>query len=158
MKRTGNLFVEKNISHRLENVRIESERKLADVASSGVGIEDLVEFLGLVACRLDNFALAEIEANPVKGDALVNCWRVKCDMAFHRIFHWRCEHFTIRNIPVPSANDCWNSFDAKSQIRSRSFDFDAVGFFHQRSQRSHSWLEFAVVERANFEVKIFKSL
>src|SRR5260370_40968920 len=106
--------MEKDVSHRLENVRIESERELADVARSGVGIEDLVELFGLIAGGLNDFALPKIETNPVEGNALINCRRVERDMAFDRAFYRRCKHFAVWNIPVAAANHRWNSFDAKS--------------------------------------------
>src|SRR5207302_3741866 len=52
MKRPRNLFVEQNIAHRMEDVRIKAEREFADVTGAGVGIENIVQFLGLVARRL----------------------------------------------------------------------------------------------------------
>src|SRR5260370_35535884 len=106
--------MEKDVSHRLENVRIESERELADVARSGVGIEDIVELFGLIAGGLNDFALPKIETNPVEGSALINCRRVERNMAFDRAFYLRCKHFDVCNIPVAAASHSLDSLDAKS--------------------------------------------
>src|SRR5207245_7999933 len=110
----GDLFIEKNISHRLEHARIESKGKLADVARSRVGIEDFVELFSLVAGSLNNLALPKVETNSIEGNALINCWCVECDMAFDGSFYRRCEHFAVRNIPVDTANQRLQSFDSKS--------------------------------------------
>src|SRR5207248_2991249 len=61
MKRTGDFFIEKDITHRLKNVRVKPERKLADVARARVRVQDLVELLRFVAARFLDFALLEIE-------------------------------------------------------------------------------------------------
>ena len=42
MERARDLFVEENVAHRMQNVRIEAEREFPDVARSRIGIENLV--------------------------------------------------------------------------------------------------------------------
>ena len=79
-------------------------------------------------------------------------------MSFHGMFHRRSENFAIGNVAVAAANHCGNSLDAEAKIRLGSFDFDAICFFHQPLQRLHARLQFAVVQRADVEIKIFKCL
>jgi len=59
MKRTRNFFVKQNIAHRMQNVRIKAEREFADVTGAGVGIENIVQLLGLIARRFDNFPFSK---------------------------------------------------------------------------------------------------
>ena len=61
MKRTGNFFVEQNVAHRMQDVRIKAEREFADVTRAGVGIENIVQLLGLIARRFDNFSVFEFQ-------------------------------------------------------------------------------------------------
>src|ERR1700756_2143169 len=55
MKGTGDLLVKKNVSHRLQNVGVEPERELTDVAGSLIRIKDLVDPFGVVARRFNHF-------------------------------------------------------------------------------------------------------
>src|SRR5262249_16192895 len=63
MEGAGDLLVEQNVAHWLQNVRIERDGELADVARPLVGIENLVELPGQPAAgfRLHHPALLEIE-------------------------------------------------------------------------------------------------
>ena len=54
MKRPGDFFIEQNIAHRTQNVRIETERKFADVTRPGVGVQNLIQPLRVVRRRLDD--------------------------------------------------------------------------------------------------------
>jgi hypothetical protein len=53
-------------------VRIEGDGELTDEAGAAVGIEDLVQALGVVRGGLDDLALAEDEADILERDALVD--------------------------------------------------------------------------------------
>src|SRR6266550_3579792 len=108
-------------------MRIKAERELADVTGAGVGIENIIQFLGLVACRLKNLSVLEFQPDMVKTCALINCWRVKGDKAVDRVAYRSRKNFAIRNVPVATADDSWNFFNAKSQIRSRACDLNPVG-------------------------------
>src|SRR5262249_30587748 len=118
--------------------------------------EDLVQFVCLVAFRIDDFASFEIKTDTVESGALINARRVKRKLAFHRVFHRSSENFAIRNVAIAAADDSWNSFDTKIQIRAGTLDLDAVRLFHQPLKRLHPGLQFAVVERADIEKEIFK--
>ena len=45
VERARDFFVEEDVPHRMQDVRIKAEREFADVARARIGIEDLVEFL-----------------------------------------------------------------------------------------------------------------
>src|SRR5438045_1404793 len=137
-------------------MRIKAEREFANVTGADVGIENIVQFLGLVARRLNNLSVLEFQPDMVKTCALINCRRVKGDKAVDRVAHRSRKNFAARNVPVATADDGWNFFNAKSQIRSRACDFYSVGSLHQFFKRVHSRLKLAVIERANFEEKIFE--
>src|SRR5258708_39194382 len=57
MKGTGDLLVKKNVPHRLQNVRVEPERELTDVAAPLFLIKDSVYPLGFVANCLNHFPI-----------------------------------------------------------------------------------------------------
>ena len=67
VERAGDFFVEQNIAHRLEDVRIKAERKFADVTRARIGIENLIQLFGLIARRFDDFSVAKIEPNVVES-------------------------------------------------------------------------------------------
>src|SRR6266513_2641962 len=111
-------------------MRIKAERELADVTGTGVGIENIVQLLGLVARRLDNLSVLEFQPDMVKTCALINCRRVKGDKTVDRVAHRSRKNFAVRNVSVATADDGWNFFNAKSQIRFRACDFYPVGSLH----------------------------
>src|SRR5437762_537020 len=119
MKRTGNFFVEQNIAHRMQDVRIKAEREFADVTGAGVGIENIVQLLGLIARRFNNFSVFEFQPDMIKARALINCWRVKGDKAVDRVAHRCGKNFPIRNIPIATANDGWNFLNAEDRKSTR---------------------------------------
>ena len=75
-----------------------------------------------------------------------------CTESLHRT----TEDFAIGNVAVAAANDSGDSLDAEAQVRSRPFDFHAIGFFHQRLERFHAGLQFSVIQRADVEIKILE--
>src|SRR5204863_6485400 len=82
MKRTGDLLVEKNVAHRFQDVGIKSERKLADVARARVGVEELIELVGLIADCFHDLAFFKIEPDAVEWKVLINRGRVEGDVTF----------------------------------------------------------------------------
>ena len=62
------------------------------------------------------------------------------------MFHGRGKNFAVGNVAIAAANHGRNSLNAEIEIGAGPFQ----GF--------HSWLELFVIERADVEVKIFKSL
>src|SRR5439155_21838792 len=111
-------------------MRVKAEREFADVTAAGVGIENIVQFFGLVARRLNNLSVLEFETDIVKTCALINCRRIKGDKAVDSVAHRSRKNFSVRNVPVATADDGWDFFNAESQIRSRACDLNPVGFLH----------------------------
>src|SRR5581483_12095291 len=82
----GDLFVEEDILHRLEDIRVEGDGPLADVARALIGVQDLVEPGRLAACRrLDNLAVLKNQPDIVKNGSPIERLAVKLDGAVDRI-------------------------------------------------------------------------
>src|SRR6202035_5636512 len=125
---------------------------------TGVRIENFVQLFSLVACCVDNLAIAKLQADAIETGALINARRVERDATLNGIFHGAAENFTVGNVAIASANHSWNSLDAKADVGTRSLNLDTVRPFHQRLQRFHARLQFAVIQRADFKVEIFEGL
>src|ERR1700716_3431235 len=156
MKRTCDLFIEENVSHRLQNARVECQRKFSDVTSAGVRVENVVQLLRLVTRCIDNLSAAKVEPDSVKTRALINSGGVETDMSLHRVSHRTSENLAIGNIAVAAANNRGNSLDAKAQVGFGSFDLHAIGSFEQRLQRFHTGLKPPIIQRADVEIKILE--
>src|SRR5437762_14165935 len=111
-------------------MRIKAEREFANVTGADVGIENIVQFLGLVARSLDNLSVLEFQPDMVKTCALINCRRVKGDEAVDRVAHRSRKNFPVRNISIAAADDGRNFFNAESQVRSWACDLNPVGSLH----------------------------
>src|SRR5438067_10902631 len=111
-------------------MRIKAEREFANVTGADVGIENIVQFLGLVARRLNNLSVLELQPDMVKTCALINCRRIKGDKAVDRVAHRSRKNFAVRNVPVATADDGWNCFSAESQIRFRPCDLNPAAALH----------------------------
>ena len=155
---TGNLLVEEDIPHRLLDFRIEADGELPDVARSGIGIEDLVDRLGIVGGRLDDFSFLEFQFHVVEGDPLVDRGGIVADHAFDGILDGSGEAFSVGNIVSSPTGNSGESLDAETQVRARSHDVDVVGFGHQFPEGIHSSLEFVVFQQADPEVEILEGL
>ena len=79
-------------------------------------------------------------------------------MALHRIFHRAAENFTIGDIAIATADHGWNCLNAETEIDPGAFDFHTVRLFHQPLERLHAGLQFAVIQCADLEIKVFKGL
>src|SRR5438046_2407714 len=130
MKRPRNLFVEQNTAHWMYDGRLNGDRELGDVAVAGGGIENIVQFLGLVARSVDNLSFLEFQPDMVKSCALLNCRGVKGDEAVDRVAHRSRKNFPVRNISIAAADDGRNFFNAESQVRSWACDLNPVGSLH----------------------------
>src|SRR5688500_4254664 len=63
MEGTGDLFIEQDVAHRVQDVRIEANRKLTDIARAGVACEDVVQLLLITAARgVHDLAVLKLEA------------------------------------------------------------------------------------------------
>src|SRR5205085_12402239 len=91
-------FVEENVLHRLDAIRIEADRELADVTRTFVGVEHFVEALGIGAGGIHHFAVLENKTDIVVRDAAVDGRRVEVNDAVHAGADGRGEAFAIRDI------------------------------------------------------------
>src|SRR5713101_1572270 len=158
MKRACDLLIEQDVPHRLQNARIKPKRKFADVTRARIGIENLVQLFCFVACRIDNLSVFELETDGIETDALINTRRVERYMTLYGIFHRAAKNFAIGNIAIATTDHGWNSLDTETEVGPGAFDLDAVCLFHQPLKRFHAGLEFAIIQCADFEIKIFKRL
>src|SRR4051812_48150942 len=103
----------------MQDMRIEGNGKFPDEAGPGVAIENLVQFFGIVRCRIDNLSVFKREPYSVKCASLVNRSGVEGDMPFDGVFNRRREYFTIGNVVRAAASDRGNSLDGETQIGAR---------------------------------------
>src|SRR4051812_8409346 len=82
VQRAGDLFVKKNVAHRIEDVGVESKGKLAGVACTWIGVQDFVEAFGIVRSGFDDFSGVEDEANVLELSAGVESRGVELNVAF----------------------------------------------------------------------------
>src|SRR5436190_13756317 len=106
----------------MKDERIEPERKLADVTRPRIGIENLVQLLGVVARRLHDFPILKLEADAVESRALINARRIEKHVPLDRVLHRATEDLAVRNVAIAAADHRTDSFDAETQIGSRSLD------------------------------------
>jgi hypothetical protein len=111
VERTGNLLVEKDIAHRFENVRVETDGKFTHIPRTGVGIENLIKPLRVVARGFDNPPLLENEPDVVERSAEVNARRVILNHAFNAVLHRARKHLAVRDIAQAAARDRANPLD-----------------------------------------------
>ena len=158
VQRAANFFIEQNIAHRVHHIRIEPERKLADVARAGIGIENLVEAFGVAAGSLDDFAVLEFQLHVFKLGACVERRCVVLKRAVDGIFYGARKHFAIGNVAIARARDGGHPFDAETQIGAGRFEVHVLGFGHSLDERLHGLGHSAVVEGAHVEIKILERL
>ena len=79
-------------------------------------------------------------------------------MTLNGISHRATENLTIGNIAIATADHGRNPLYAKAEVGIRSFNFHSIRLFHQPLECLHTGLQFAIVQRADFEVKVLKSL
>src|SRR6266404_2695537 len=138
VKRAGDFLIKQNVAHRLEDAGIKPEREFACVTRAGIGVENLVQFFRLIACRSDDLATIEFESDAVESGPLIDARRVKRHVTFHGIFHRAAENFTVGNVAVATADDGWNSLDTETQIGAGTSDVNAVRLFHEPLERLHA--------------------
>ena len=63
MQRPGDLLIEEDVAHRVEDVGIEAEGEFARVARSGVGVENRIQAFGVVARGGGNLPVFELQAD-----------------------------------------------------------------------------------------------
>src|ERR1043165_5191310 len=110
----------------MKDERIEAERELADVARARIGIENLVQLLGVVAGCFDDLPVLELQPNAVEPGSLVNAGGVEEDVALNRIPDRTTENFPVRNVAIAATDNGADILDAEAQVRARPFDFHPV--------------------------------
>lgn len=158
METAGDFFVEKDVTHRFLDLRIEADCELADVARSFVGIQDLVDCLGVVRSGFDDLAVLEFELYVVERNTLVNGRGIVGDHAFYRVFDGRRETFTVGDIVSSSTGNAGKATDGKPQVGAGSHDVDFFRFAHQVGKGLHALFQFAVIEQTNAEIEVFEGL
>src|SRR5581483_4817860 len=79
VQRTGDLLIEQNVAHRIENVRIETKRELADVTRARIGIEDFIQLFRIAGSRFDDFASLELQMDILELGSRINRGGVESD-------------------------------------------------------------------------------
>ena len=156
VERARDFFVEQDIAHRLEDVRVEAEREFADVARAGVAVQHAVQRGGVVGGGALDAAFGEFQPHIVEGVALINAGDVEGHMALDAFFHRAGKHFAVGDVAVAAASHGADVFDGKSEVGAGALDVDLVGAVHQGFERGHARGHAAVVECANVEVKILE--
>src|SRR5438128_46027 len=81
VERASDLFVEQDIAHRVENIRVEAEREFARISRAGIGVEDFVEALGVVGAGADYLAIFKLETNIFEFRSGIKCRGIKLNLA-----------------------------------------------------------------------------
>src|SRR5439155_24351623 len=115
-------------------------------------------FLRFVARRIYDLSALEFQTDTIESNSLINAGRIKGHMTLYRILHWTAENFAIGDIAITTADYGWNSLDTDTQIGAGTFDLDTVRLFHQPLEHLHAGLKFAIVQRADIEIDVFKCL
>src|SRR5262249_40506807 len=112
-------FIKENVAHGIENVRIETERKFADVTGASIGVQNFVQAAGVVGGGLDDFAVFEFETDVFKFRPGVKRGGVVLNVALHGIFHRTRKDFAVGNIAFALGKKRANAFNAKTKIGAR---------------------------------------
>ena len=158
VKRAGDLLVEEDVAHWLRDVGIEPDGEFADVACAGIGIEDLVQALGIVGRGFDNFAFLEYEPDVVEGGAKIHGRGVVLDDALDAVFDRAREDLAVGDVAQTAASLGADALDRESQIGARTLEMHAVGLVHQVFERLHARAVAAVVEGADAKEEVFERL
>src|SRR5262245_47314457 len=98
MEGTGDLFVEKNVAHRILNEGIKADGEFADVTSASVCIENFVQAFCVVGCGVDHFAVVELEPDIVETGSGVERRRIEMNDTIDRSFYRAGEDLAVGNI------------------------------------------------------------
>ena len=152
----GDLLVEENVAHRIHDIGVYAEGKFADIACAIVRIKDVVDALVVVCCCFDDFAVLEEQADILKLKALIDAWGVVSNAAVDAVADGGCINFAVRDVAVTCAGDCFLSLDGEGDVSILCCDTHFVRALHQRDERLHSFVHFAVIEVADIEIEVLK--
>ena len=83
VKRAGDLLVEQDIEHRVQDAWIEGDGEFSDVARTVVRVEDFFDAL-LGACgHVFDPTVFEVEHNVIEHDAVIEAWSRDRYLALH---------------------------------------------------------------------------
>ena len=156
VERARDLFVEQDVAHRMQDVRVEAEREFADVARAGVAIQNAVERGGVVRRGALDAALGKFEPHIVESVALINARDIEGHMPLDAFFHRAGENLAVRNVAVAAAGHRADVFDGETEVGAGAFEMNLVGAIHERFESGHAGSHAAVVERADIEEKILE--
>ena len=92
-------------------MRIKGNREFTDVTGTGVSIQYFIESFSIRTFGMYDTSLFKLKSYPVKGSALIDCWRIKCNVAFDGISDRAGEDLSIGNIMTPTTGNGSDSFD-----------------------------------------------
>ena len=154
----SDLFIKKDVFHRLQNVWIETDGKLTDESCPLISVKHFVQSVTANGGgRLRNAALSEGQPHVLKRHAAIERGCIEGDDALDGVALRSSEDFTVGDVPVTGARHRGNVFDRETEVGlAWSDDVNTVGAIHPLSKfgcrRSHA----SVVETANPEVEVFK--
>ncbi|MNM54985.1 hypothetical protein D3C81_661150 [compost metagenome] len=157
MQAAGDLLVEQDVLHRMQDVRIEANGKLADVSSPFVRIQDFIHAFCIVACRFDDFAVLEAELDILERDPIIQCCRIVADRTVYSIANRSGIDLAVRNILLSGAFDGRNVLDREVQVRARCDNPNSVRLVHQLGQGVLRPVHFGIIQVAYIEVEILES-
>ncbi len=131
--RTAYLLVKEYVAHSLVYIRIDAERKLADVSCSVIGVEYRIDSLGIVRRRLDYLAVLEYETHVFELDTVLDGRNVIMYDAVDTVANGRGIHFAVGNIPKSAALDRPDILDRERQIRIVCDKTHLIRPIHQRN-------------------------
>ena len=122
MQGAGDLLIEQDVAHRVQDEGIEPEAELADGPGSGIHIEDLVELaLGAALTGgLDDTTLLQFQTDALELGARVQGGRVEGDHAVGRLERWAAEALAIGNVAQALAGLSSDVLDGEGEVGARS--------------------------------------
>ncbi len=153
----GDFFVEEDIAHGAQDMRVEAKGEFTDVAGACIGVQDFVEgFFVSVAMGFDDFAVFEAEAHAIEGDAVVDAGGVVGDGAVDAVAHGGGVDFAIGDVAVAAAGNGGYAFDGEAEVGAGAGDADSVCLFHELLEVQHGIAHGGVVCQAAAEVEVFE--
>ena len=96
----GNFLVEQNIAHRNVHVGVNAYSELADVTRALIGIENLVDLLGVIGSSLDDLAVIEHEPHVFVLKPLLHRRSVVGNNAVYAVFYGCGINLAVGNVAL----------------------------------------------------------
>ena len=112
MNGAGDFFVKQRITDGAVDKRIETEGKFAGITGAGIGVEYLLQIVGIVVgAGLNGFSVAESQRNAGKHPSVLRANGVEFDFAVYRIDNRCAVDFAVGNVPQTVTGRNRNVFD-----------------------------------------------